>query len=119
MQVPCFKCPLFDPFSLSQNGLGAAEVDVGRRDIVQALMIPLMIVVIDEGFYLMLWVARQEVVFQQNSVFQGLMPTLNLALGLGVIWCAPAVLHAFVFQPLSQVTRGCCQTNSNQALDGQ
>jgi hypothetical protein len=40
---------LFDPFSLQQNGLSSAEVDVGRREIVQALVIAAMIVVIDEG----------------------------------------------------------------------
>jgi hypothetical protein len=39
----------FDPFSFQQDGLSSAEVDVGWREIVQALVIAAMIVVIDEG----------------------------------------------------------------------
>jgi hypothetical protein len=38
----------FDPFSAEQDGLPSSEVDIGRREIVQALMIALMVVVIDE-----------------------------------------------------------------------
>ena len=41
-------CGSFDPFSFEKDGLSAAEVDVGRREIVQALVITAMIVVIDE-----------------------------------------------------------------------
>jgi len=33
-----------------QNGFVATEVDVGGRDVVQALVVTLVIVVIDEGF---------------------------------------------------------------------
>ena len=39
----------FDPFSFQQNGLSAAEVNVGRREITEALVITAMVVVIDEG----------------------------------------------------------------------
>ena len=50
MQAPCFECLTFDPFALFQNGFVAAEVDVGRRDVVPALVEALMVVVVDEGF---------------------------------------------------------------------
>ena len=40
----------------------------------------LMVVVVDEGFNLRFEVARQEVMFEQNAVLQGLMPTFDLAL---------------------------------------
>ena len=39
----------FDPFALKQDGLTASEVDVGRRQVPQALMVASMIVVIDEA----------------------------------------------------------------------
>ena len=62
----------------------------------------LMIAVIDEGFNLGFEITRQEVMFQQNTVFQGLVLTLDLSLGLGVIWRSARVLHAYALQPLSQ-----------------
>jgi len=39
----------------------------------------LVVVVVDEGFDLRFKIAGQEVVFQQNAVLQGLMPSLDLA----------------------------------------
>ena len=38
----------FDPFSHVQNGLSSSEVDVGGREVFQALVIAGMIVVLDE-----------------------------------------------------------------------
>ena len=38
----------FDPFSFCEYGLPASEVNIGRRQVFQALMISPMIVVIDE-----------------------------------------------------------------------
>ena len=58
MQAPRFECFSFGPFALFENGFVAAEVDVGGRDIVDALVEPLMVVVIDEGFDLGLKVSR-------------------------------------------------------------
>jgi len=64
-------------------------------------MITLMVIVIDEGFDLGFKVTWQKVVFQQDAVLQGLMPPLDLTLGLRVIWRTTRVLHAFVLQPFS------------------
>ena len=50
LQGPRFERLLLDPFPLLQNGFVATEVDVGGRDVVQALVVTLVIVVIDEGF---------------------------------------------------------------------
>ena len=47
-------------------------------------MVAAMVVVLDERFDLALEIAGQEVVFQQNAVLQGLVPALDLALGLGM-----------------------------------
>ena len=61
-----------------------------------------MVVVLDEGFNLSFEITWQEVVLQQNAVLQGLMPTFDLALSLGMIRRTARVLHAFVLQPFRQ-----------------
>ena len=48
-QAAFFDCVSFDPFSVEQDGLAASEVNVGGREIIQALMIALVIVVINES----------------------------------------------------------------------
>lgn len=60
---------------------------------------------IDEAFDLGFQVAGEEVVFQQDAVFQRLMPTFDFSLGLGMIWRTPNMGHAIVFRPIRQVTR--------------
>ena len=44
-----------------------------------------MIVVLDEGLDVSFEVTGQVIVFQQDPVLQGLMPALDLALGLGMV----------------------------------
>ena len=90
----------FDPFSLFQDGLSPSEVDIGRGQIIDALVIAVGVVVIHEGFNAGLKISGEEVVFQQDVV----VPSFNLALGLGVIRCAPDMAHALVLQPISQIT---------------
>ncbi len=63
-QAPCFDGLSFDPLSLFQNGLAASEVDVGRGEVFQALVVAMMVVVIDEGVDLLPEIAGQVVVFQ-------------------------------------------------------
>ena len=53
----------FDPFSLSQDGGTAPEVDVGRGEIVDALVVAVVIVVVDEGRDLGFEITGQEVIF--------------------------------------------------------
>ena len=59
----------FDPFSFQQDGLAAPEVDVGRRQIVDALVVAQVIVVSDEGCDLSLELTGQIVVLEQDAVF--------------------------------------------------
>ena len=49
LQAPMLDGLSFDPFSFQQDGLAPPEVDVGRGQIVQALMIAVVVVVGDEG----------------------------------------------------------------------
>jgi len=73
-------------------------------------MIALVIVVPNEGGDLCFKVTGQEVVLQQDAVLEGLMPTLDLALGLRMIRCATCVRHAFVFQIYRQFTGDVART---------
>ncbi len=93
LQAPVFDGLSFDLLSLQQNGLAPPEVDIGRCQIVQALVIALMIVVRDEGLDPSLEVARQIVVLEQDAVLQRLVPSLDLSLGLRMIGGAAGVLH--------------------------
>ncbi len=82
LQAPMFDGLSLDPFALFDDGGGPAEVGIGGRHVFQALVVTLVIVVLDERLDLGLKVAGQEVVFKQDAVFQGLVPALDLALGL-------------------------------------
>jgi len=67
-------------------------------------MIALVIVMLDEGADLGLEIAGQEVVFEQDAVFEGLVPALDLALGLGMHWSAPNMAHGFGLDIIGQFT---------------
>ena len=55
----------FDPFSLLQDGFSASEVDIGRGEVLQALVVAPVVVVFDKGVDLLPEIAGQIVVFQQ------------------------------------------------------
>jgi hypothetical protein len=48
-QAAIGDCLSFDPFSFDENGLAPAEVDVGGRQVADALMISQVIVIGDKG----------------------------------------------------------------------
>jgi len=98
MQASGFDSLSFDPFSLFQDGLPPSEVDIGRGQIIDALVIAVVVVVIHEGFNAGLKISGEEVVIQQDTILQGLVPSFNLALGLGMIRCAPGVTHLLFIQ---------------------
>src|SRR5215475_15006064 len=93
----------FDPLSFCQDGWSAPEVDVGRGEIVDTLVVSAVIVVSDEGLYLGFEVAGQEVVFQQDAVLQGLVPAFDLALCHRVVRGSADVLDLAVTEPFGQV----------------
>src|SRR3982750_75836 len=85
-----------DAFAFCEDRLRSAKVDVGRCDVFDALMIAGVIVVLDEGVEPPFESSGQIVVGEQNAVLQGLVPALDLALGLRVIRCSSQVLPALV-----------------------
>jgi hypothetical protein len=83
--------------------LPATEVDVGRREVFQALVIALVIVVFDEPADAGFKVAGQVIVFQQDAVLQRLMPALDLALGLRMIGRTTNMRHILLVEPFRQL----------------
>jgi len=95
----------FDPFSLQEDGLAAAEVDIGRCEIVEALVIAPVIVVVDERPDLGFEIARQVVVLQEDPVLEGLMPALDLALGLRMVGGTADVRDVALAEPGRELAR--------------
>src|SRR5258708_966909 len=77
-------------------------VDVGRGEVVDALVIADVVIVLDEGFDLPFEIAEQAVVVEQNAVLEGLVPALDLSLSLGMIRCSAYMLHAFALSHLAR-----------------
>ncbi len=105
MQAPVLDGLSLDPFSFQQDGLAPSKIDVGGREVAQALVVTAVIIVLDEGLDLSLEVARQIVVLQQDPVLQSLVPPFDLALGLGVIGSTTDVLHISIVEPFGQSAR--------------
>ena len=101
-QAPRFDSLPFDPFSLFQNGLAASEVGIGRGEVLQALMVAIVDVVVDERIDLLSEITGRIVIFQQDSVLKGLMPAIDLALGLRVIRGTTDMVHLLILEPICQ-----------------
>ena len=84
LQAALLDSLAFNRFALFEDGFDFAEVGVGWRHVVETLVIAPVVVMLDQGADLDVKVAGQEVIFQEDSVLQCLMPALNLALGLGM-----------------------------------
>ena len=101
-QAAVLDGPALDALTLQQDGLPPAEIDISRGQIVQALVLSAMVIVLDECFNIGLKRARQVVIFQQDAVLHGLVPALDLALGLGMGRRAADMLDAVLRQPLGE-----------------
>ena len=58
MQTTFCEGVSFDPFSVGQYFMAAPKVDIGRCQVVQALLVTLMVVVIDEPLNLLFKITR-------------------------------------------------------------
>ena len=83
--------------------MAAPEVDVGRGEIVEALVVSAMIVMLDESRDLRFEVFLEEVVFQQDAVLQRLVPALDLALGLRMARSTMDLVDLVFLQPFAEV----------------
>ena len=53
LQSLLFDCVAFNPFSLQEDGLVSAEIDVGRGQVLEVFVVTRVIVVLDEASDLM------------------------------------------------------------------
>ena len=86
VQAAVLDGQFFDPIPPFDDGGVASEVGVGGRDVAETFVVAVVVVVMDESADLAFKISGQVIVFQQDAVFQGLVPTLDLALGLRMIW---------------------------------
>jgi hypothetical protein len=70
LQAPRLKCGSLEPFPFQQDGQATTEVDVGGRQVVQALVVTVRTVVADEVADLKFKLTRQQVVFKQERSFR-------------------------------------------------
>ena len=103
LQAPSFEGPPFDFLPVQQDGPPAPEVDVGRREVFQALMVAPIIVMTDKVADRRFKIALQEVVFQEDAVLGRLVPAFDLALRLRMAWRAANVLHVLLRKPVSEI----------------
>lgn len=66
-------------FALQENCLSPAKIHIREREVLEALVASLVIIISDEGINLVFEISRKEVVFQEDAVLQGLMPALDLS----------------------------------------
>ena len=74
LQAAILDCLFLDLFPFSENVFVTSEVDICRSDVVQALVLAVVVVVIDEDTDLLFQIAWQVVVFQKYAVLHGLVP---------------------------------------------
>lgn len=105
LQAPMFDGLSLDPLSSFDDGRSPAEVGIGRRYVVEAFVVALVIVVLDERLDLVLKIAWQEVIFQQHAVLQGLVPAFDLALRLRMEGRTAHVIHLLGTKIVGQLAR--------------
>ena len=79
--------------------LTATAVDIGRGEVMKALVVTPCVVVIDELAEARFQLTGQIVVLEQDLVLHGAVVALDLALGHRVIGFAPGMGHSVVLEP--------------------
>ena len=90
-----FSFNLFPPF---EKGLAAPEVDVSRRQVVQALVVSTVVVVLDEPLDALFELSWQVVALQQDPVFHRAVISLDLTLRHRVVRPAADMSDAVVLE---------------------
>src|ERR1700739_4267102 len=98
-----FSFALFPPF---ENGLAAPEVDVSRRQVVQALVVSTVVVVSNELTDAVFELTWQIVVLQQDPVFHRAVISLDLTLRPRVVRPAADMADAVILEPVAKLARG-------------
>lgn len=102
-QAARLDCPGFDFLSWFENVFSPAGINIGWGEIAQALVVAVVVVVVDEGGHGFLERPGQVVILEQDAVFQGLLPALDLALCLRMPGSTADMVHALVGGPIGQL----------------
>ena len=105
LQAALPDCLFLDLLSHLQDFGATAVMDVDRGEVAEAIVVPVVGVVLDEGTDLAFQIAGQKVVLQQDAVLHGLVPELDLALGLRMMRCTADMIHALVLKIEGQIGR--------------
>lgn len=92
----------FPPFKYSRS---SAEVDVSRRQVVQALVVSTVVVVPDELVDAVFKLTWQIVVLQQDPVFHRAVISLDLTLRHRVVRPAADMADAVILEPVAKLAR--------------
>ena len=65
-------------------------------------MVASVVIVIDKCAYLPFKIPRQVVILKEHAVFHCLMPSLNLSLGLWVMWRPTNMIHPLGVEVISE-----------------
>jgi hypothetical protein len=101
-------CLSFGLFAFEEDGLSPSEVDIGRPEIGQVLVVSRVVVLCHEGGDLALEIGGPVIVLKQDAVLERLVPALDLALCLRVIRGAAEVFHFLLIEPLREIV--CAQS---------
>ena len=82
-QAPGLDGQCLDLLPFCQDCRAASAVDISGREVAEAFVIAVIVVMLDKGRDGRLEIALKIVVFRQNAVPEGLVPALDLALRLG------------------------------------
>ena len=102
-QAAFFDGLSLDLLSSSEERVCPAEVDIGRRQVSEASVIAVLVVVIDKVVDRLLQRLRELAVLKQDAVLQGLVPALDLALDLRMVRSAAYVINALILEPRGQI----------------
>ena len=102
LQPAISDCLFRDPL---QDLCAAFLVDVGRGQVIQALVATMVVTVLDKSADLPFQVSAQEVGLQENADLHGLVPSLDFALGLRVMRRGADIILAFVFKIIGRLGR--------------
>ena len=95
----------FDASSLLQDRFAASVIHIGWRQIVQALVEAIVIVMGDEGLDPRLQIARHIGMLKQDAVLECLMPALDLALRLRMEGRTADMRYRALFEPSCEFGR--------------
>src|SRR4029453_17308170 len=103
LQATVCNSGTLNALAFCEDCLSSPEVDIGRSEVVEALVIADVVIVREEGVDLPFMITGSKEVVEHDAALQGLVPTLDLSFGLRVIRRPTHMLHPLTLKPLGQI----------------